>query len=213
MNELLEYIENNYPEIIEEHKRATTPFYYETGVEYHPISSGFGCGQGGSSEKFVIVNGDYIKGELKYCYMRSLYSPDRNYVLTMEDAHKQMKRVDESVAPLGNVIPDTNRFICLRHNGCNYTITQGWWRDYNSGTLRGRIIVHCEEDKEYYRRKPYHELYIAADGKHFCLKHVHSYDSGGREQYNFTKKISVREFKELIFGDPKFKLINDPGRG
>lgn len=207
--ELDKYIQDNYPHIIAEHKRATTPFYYEAGVEYHPITNGFGCDSGGSDERFIIKDGTYLKNGDVQMTLESLDKKDHRCIVRLSEAHTKIARVDESVQPKGNPIPSNKRVKYMTVNGMNFTITQFSWRGYKDNKLCGRIWIHCDqypksrvwgEDKS-----SWYELYNYL-GNGWNLKHVKSYDSVGREKYDIKFNVSMREFKRIIFGNQDIKI-------
>lgn len=209
METLQTYIEKNHPEVIAEHRRATTPFYYETGVLYHPITNGFGCGVGGSDEELIIVDADYMKSGSVNLRIQSLKKPENKYSVTLSHAHTKIARVDESIAPIGNIIPNSKQHIYITVDGKDYSIYQSYGRHYETKVKTGRIIIRCEQDtpsracgRDY---QPYYELY-SHFGSNWTLKHVTSYDSVAREQYTIKHNISVREFKQKVFGNPDIKF-------
>lgn len=146
METLHNYIEKNYPRIIAEHTRATTPFYYEPSVIYHPISNGMGCGREGSNERFVIRNGTYAKnGEIQMSLI-SLDKPEHKCSIQLSKAHLSIARVDESIAPIGKTIPNNRETKYMHINGRDYAVTQLHWRNYQDKTICGKIWVRCDQD-------------------------------------------------------------------
>ncbi len=212
METLLEYIEKTSPHIIDEYKRKTTPFYYEPDVIYHPITNGYGCGSQGSNERFVIKSGSYSKdGEIQVT-MQSLDKPDHRGIMSMSIAHKQFKRVDETKQPIGKHIPNNKSHLYINVNGKDYVINQNYFRFHQDKRLAGRVIIiclHSTPTRVYGEDKlPHYELY-SNFGSTWNMKHVTGYDSVGREIYDIKFKVSVREFKEKVFGDPNIKIKCD----
>jgi len=206
---LEQYIQKHRPNILDEYKRATTPFYYEPGVIYHPITNGFGCGPQGSNEHFVIKDGTYLKGGEIFLSLQSLDKADHRCSVLLSEAHLKIKRVDESVAPIGTPIPNDKEIKYMEIDGKNYTITQLTWRHHSDKTLGGKIWVRCDQyptTKVYgQERAAYYELY-SNFGSTWNLKHVKSYDEVAREQYDIKFNVSMREFKRIVFGDPNIKI-------
>jgi hypothetical protein len=207
-----EYIEKNHPEIIEEHRRLTTPNYYFAGGEYNPLRSGFGCI--GASNKILVMSdiADYVKGDI--CL--TLYDKDKpsnKYSVSLSKAHRDIKLAEEPKVFDGKLPKNSGVHKYITRNGCEYTIYLNTWREYQKNTLCVRMIVHRSIDapvKVYgVNKQPYFEVY-SHFGSRMHLKHVHGYDSVGREMYNGIKfDINVHKVKELIFGDPNIKLKCD----
>ena len=61
------------------------------------------------------------------------------------------------------------------------------------------------QDLPSHRKLACYEFYNIIGGS-WTLKHVKSYDSIGRENYDIKFKVSVRQFKEYVFGDPNIKF-------
>ena len=205
---LEQYIKKDYPSINEEYIRLTTPFYYEPNVIYHPITNGFGCGREGSKKEVVIINADYLANGERYISIQEVKDKSHNYSATGSIIHKQLKRVDESVKPIGIEIPNSKRIMYVSHNNVIYEVIQAYWREWEKKTLGGRITVWVwdeHDNNEIIRKKPYWELY-SYFGSKWHMKHVKSYDSLMREDYDIKFNISVREFKKYVFGDSDVKL-------
>lgn len=197
MENLEKYILLSYPHIIQEYNRKTTSNYYEAGVLYHPITSGFGCTSEGSNEPFEIENGVYLKsGDIQLTLVSKINKYHRCGVL-LSEAHKKIKRIDESVLPIGNPIPNSKKVLYIK----DFRIHQHYFTNHNK--LGGRIIIHKDGFKGYW------ELYSYIGNSSFSLKHVHSYDSVNREQYTIKHNVSVREFKQTVFGDSNIKFKCD----
>jgi hypothetical protein len=203
MDALIEYIKENNPAILEEYKRFSTPFYYETGVEYHPITNGFGCGPEGSNERFVIINGDYRSNGAVHLSMQAVKDKTRKVSVLLHEAHKKMKRVDDSVAPVGRPIPASHDTIYMTVNGVEYTIWQAYWN--NGKQPMGRIIIKYGEP-QYKNRNPYYEVYSYVDKGKWSIKHVTGYDSVGREHYTITHNLTLKDVKNSIFGNPEIEF-------
>ncbi len=209
MDTLEQYIAKHNPKIISEYHRATTPFYYEPDVIYHPISNGMGCGSEGSNERLIIKNGTYCKGGDIQLTLQSLDKPENRYGCSLSEAHLKIARVDETVQPIGKHIPNNREVKYMTINGRDYRITQLRWRRYDTKELAGKIWVTCEQDtpvraygRDYY---PYHELY-SNFGHTWNYKHITSYDTTAREIYNIKMGVSMRYFKEKVFGDANIKI-------
>lgn len=200
--DIQKYLEQNHPKVVEEYIRFTTPSYYEPNILYHPITNGMGCGFEGSNEPFEIINATYLKNGEMNINLRST-KKDTKIQIRKSEIHTKLKKIDESVVSKGIPIPNDKYVTYMTINGVGYVIIQSYWRDYSKKTLCGRVFVKCSDidgDKQ-----PYFELYCHF-GSTFNMKHVYSYDSAGRENYNFNKNISVRKFKELVFGNPNVKF-------
>ncbi len=212
MKTLEQYVSENYPKISEEFKRLTTPFYYEPNVIYNPIRSGFGCDSNGSTKPLIIVNGDYYKSGAIQIKLKEL-NGDSTYTVSKNELHTSLKRADESVEPQGLTIPNSKKIIYKLIDGKEYVIWQTYFRDYTTKKLGGRLIVKCDQWKNFLawgsKYDEYVELYSYIGNSSWTMKHVYSYDSVGREQDTITHNVSVRKFKEKVFGDPNVKLICD----
>ncbi len=123
-----------------------------------------------------------------------------------------MKRVDESVMPIGRHIPNSRKCIHMIRGGVEFTIWQAYWRSYDTKTLGGRVTVTRSDGRVSSTlggdRKEYHQLY-SHFGSVWHLQHTKSWDSVARENYDIKKNVSVREFKEIVFGDPNVKIKCD----
>lgn len=216
METLIEYIKSDYPEIIEEHKRKTTPFYYEPNVFYHPITNGMGCGSEGSNEPFEIINGTYHRNGEIHMSLQSATKSEHKICVSLSEAYKKLKRIDDLGVNENKVhgltIPNSNQQIYMNNDGKDYSITQLYWRDYYSNKLGGRVIVTCLQDKPSIvygsEKMPYYKLYSVNGDGDGCwnLEYVHSYDSIGREQYDMMYSITVKQFKSIVFGSHDVKL-------
>ena len=189
--ELIDFIKINYPEIVEVYRRKTTPFYYETGVLYHPMRSGFGC-IGGSKKPLKIIKATYTKDIV---YLHLVDDKGDKYSVTLDEAPTSIKRLDDSIAPLGNIIPDTKEIIYLTHNNIDYKITQMYFRNYGDNRLNARVWVRRSCDKEINGKQPFFELYSVIGKGKLNLCHTKSYDSIGRDNSDYKFNISVRQFK------------------
>ncbi len=209
METISQYVAKAHPHILEEFKRKNTPFYYEPGVVYHPITNGFGCGSEGSKERFIIKNGTYLKNGDISLHLQSLDKDDHRCGAYLSEAHTKIARADESIAPIGTPIPNDRETKYMTIDGKNYTITQLTWRNYQDKTLCGRVWVNCDQfpTSNVYGQdsKSYYELYCHFGSK-WNLKHVKSFDSVGRENYDMKMGISMREFKQIVFGDANIKI-------
>jgi hypothetical protein len=212
MESLEKYIQKTHPSIVEEYKRLTTPFYYEPTVIYNPIRSGFGCGAGGSSKPLVIEKGIYYKNGEITLSLKEL-GADNRYSILLSEAHTSIKRADETIEPLGLPIPNSKELLHMTIDGKNYVIWQTYFRYYENKRLGGRLIIRCDQWKKFNHsgseKTEFFELYSYIGNSSWSLKHVHSYDSVGREQYKIKHNVSVREFKETVFGNPNIKLKCD----
>ncbi len=208
--QLEDYVKENYPHVIEEFKRRTTPFYYEPGVLYHPITNGLGCGAGGSREPMMIVYADYLESGESFITLQSQLDSTRKFGIANSEIHTKIKRLDESIQPVGMTIPSGKRLRYMTVNGVRFEIDQAYWRNYSDKTLGGRVTVRSGDariDKDNYGRRhgAYYQLY-SHYGSKWTLKNVKSHDSTGREVYEMKHNVSVREFKTMVFGDPNIKI-------
>jgi hypothetical protein len=222
MESLEDYVKKDYMHIHEEWVRKNTPHYYETGVLYYPITNGFGTQTGGNPNKHLrIEHATYIKGGKRFIHLIEMNPPKGQtpsaYGSEDETIYKQLKRVDESILPVGNVIPHDNSRIFFTYNGIDYSIYQAYWRNYGDERLGGRITIRKvginingvkfpmpkELSEEYF------ELYSVIGKSEWNLKHVKSADKLGREDYDIKFKVSVREFKKFVFQNPNVKFITD----
>jgi hypothetical protein len=204
---LEQYINEFHPRIADEYKRYSTPFYYEPDALYHPITNGFGCGTEGSNKRLKIVNASYLKNGERHIKTVNVDDPSQMYSTEGSTIHTKLKRIDESIAPVGKVIPNDKRFIYILHNGIEYTILQAYWRNHKDNRLCGRIWVSKTADEEN-KKRPYFEFY-SYFGSTWALKHVYGYDQYD-EKYTIKFEVSVRQFKQIVFGSPdvKIKLSN-----
>lgn len=203
------YIKEKYPEKVEEYIRYITPFYYEPGVVYRTLVNGFGEGRPGSKQ-FMIKNGSYFDNEIHITLVEvnNPADPNHRYGVSLSEAHLKLKR-DVEETPKGLLIPNNKSDFIIKHNNKTYRIHQSYWRDYSSKRLGGKIWIHCDEDLPINRHQPYYELY-SYFGSKWNLKHVYSYDTTHREQYNIKFGISVRDFKQEVFGNSNIKFIHEP---
>lgn len=199
------YIKEKYPEKVEEYIRYTTPFYYEPNVEYRTLRMGFGEGIPGA-KKFVIKHGSYFDSDIQIT-LSEVGDPTHLCGVALSEAYLTLKRNIEET-PKGILIPNSKSDFVIKHNNRTYRIHQGYWRDYSSKRLGGRIWIYCDEDLPSNGYRPYYELY-SHFGSKWNLKHVHSYDTARRGQYTIKFGISVRGFKETVFGDPNIKFIHE----
>ena len=199
-----EYVRINYSNIIDEYYRYSTPFYYEMGVEYEFINQ-----EVYYKDIFLIENGRYsINGKLQSIRLYCKSKPDLKISYNIKDIPLKIKRVDETIKPIGNLIPQDKQFFHLKFNDTTFTIFQTYSRDYSSNYLTGRVIVKSDKMKRVNGYDEYFELYNYIN-KGWSLKHVFDFDSIGRENYKLTHNITVRNFKEIVFGDANIKLKND----
>lgn len=198
---LEDYIRIYHSTINDEYFRFITPFYYEPGVLYHPITNGYNCGIEGSNVPFKIIKADYLSnGD---CHITLENDKGDKFGANKLDIHKKFKRIDETIAPIGNIIPNSKRFIYIMHNNERYIIHQSYSRHYSNNRLGASIIVTKDDEK---KNTPYFHLYSHIGDSKFSCKTVKSYDNIGRENYDFYRNITVREFKKLIFGDSNIKF-------
>lgn len=203
--ELIEYIEKYYPEKIKEYERFSTPHYYEPGPLYRSIVSGFGESSPGR-KNFIIKEARYLSDDI-YLHLKDPKDPISEYSVSLFEAHTKLERVNDE-RPIGLFIPNSKEDLMIEVGGRKYEIHQAYWRGHSDNRLGGRVVVWCEEDEPEYGKKPHYELY-SHFGSKWHLKHVYSYDSMRREIYKIKFDISVREFKNIVFGDSNVKFVHE----
>lgn len=210
---LEDYVLEHKPSLYEEYKRATTPHYYEGGgVLYHPITNGYGCGSEGSSEPYYIEKVSLIDGGKDYnVTLRSVIDNSHAGGCKFSELPKSFARIDETEKPIGIKVPYDKQYLHLTINGIEYNVF--WWLQHEKETSwnekakwRGQVGVSSDSFPVINGHRTYYKLYITCYGDEFFLQHTYSYDSVGREQYNMYRGISVREFKEKVFGDANVKF-------
>jgi len=155
----------------------------------------------------MIKNAFYSDTDMQLT-LTKIGHPEDSYGVSMSEAYLKLKREVEE-EPKGIPIPNNKSDFNIVVNNKHYRIHQAYWRNYDTKRLGGRLWIHCDEDLPSNRHQPYYELYCYFGSK-WHLKHVHSYDSVYREQYDIKFNISVREFKQTVFGDPNIKFIHEP---
>lgn len=204
--ELIDYIKEKYPDKIAEYHRYITPYYYEPGVVYRTLTMGFGEYRPGI-QKFMIKHGSYSDNDIQITLFE-VGNPDHLCCVSLSEAYLKLKR-DVEEAPKQLLIPNSKSDFTITHGDKHYSIHQGYWRDYSSKRLGGRIWIYCDEDLPSNGHKPYYELYSYFESK-WNFKHVHSYDTVRREIYDIKFGISVRDFKKEVFGDADVKFVHEP---
>lgn len=203
--ELAEYFKTFHKKAYDEFVRFTTPNYYEPNIHYQLIDSIRGL-------TYEIVSGTYMRDGDIHMTLRNVKNHTHKISIHKSEAHLALKKVDESQLGVGLSIPNDKSNIYMIIDGVEYSIWQAYWRNYNDKTLGGRVIIRRTSDKpvktNYGEKQPYFELY-SHFGSKWHLKHVYSYDNVNREQYDVKFNISVREFKEKVFGNPNVKLKCD----
>lgn len=208
--DIQKYFEENYPKAVAEFVRFTTPSYYEPNILYHPITNGMGCGFEGSNEPFKIINATYLKSGEMHIMLQSTWKSDHKIIINKSEIHTKLKKIDETVESKGVLIPNDKRVTYMTIDGVQYQIWQAYWRNHDKKTLGGRVTIRRSSvdhmsDSYGRQRHPYFELY-SHFGSTWNLKDVHSHDSIGQEQYTFKRDVTVRQFKELVFGNADVKI-------
>lgn len=205
MISLEEYVIKSNSDLYSEYQRMITPFYYETGVLYHAITSGYSCGSRGSKNPLLITdchsesNGDFSIN------LQSQLKPENKYSVRWSEIHRSIKRIDDTATPIGNLIPNNRKVIYPIINGIEYSVVQHKWNNYYTGKLAGSITVREEDPTLINGCAPYYMLYTASDRA--FIKHVYSYNTVKRAQYYIISDVTVKKFKEIVFGNPNAKLI------
>jgi hypothetical protein len=201
--DFIEYVTENYSDIPDEYFRKITPYYYIPGVEYNPIVSGFGS-SGPSNKALFITDGTYVEGDI---FLHLVDRRGNSYVCELSTAHKKLKRANPYI--LNPVkIPNNKTSQYIFHNDIKYHISHLHHRSSNN-KLCMKMIVNSESfgKTTVYGtdRQHYYQVYRNYFTPETIVKHVFGYDGVGREQYNLTK-CTVREAKNIIFGNPDIKL-------
>ncbi len=203
--ELFEYINLYHNKTYQEFVRFTTPNYYEPNIQYQLIDDP-------RRLTYEIVSGTYMRDGDIQMTLRNVKNHTQKISVTKSEAHLALKKVDETQLGVGLSIPNDKTNIYMIIDGVEYNIWQAYWRNHNDKTLGGRVIIRRTSDTpvktNYGYKQPYFELY-SHFGSKWHLKHVYSYDSVNRELYDIKFNISVREFKEKVFGNPNVKLKCD----
>lgn len=190
---LQDYIQIDYPDIAEEYKRLTTPNYYECGVEYYPLRSGFG-GTGKKYKTLVFKNITLFKNNVFHARLYDKDNPKDSYIINSSSLHKDLVRVDENIEYKENLISDKRiRYIVV--DGVEYQIRFDVWREYQTQKIRWTVIVSSESFKFYYN-------YYNRTGVP-CLTY---HPTGKIDKYDFYRDCSVRKFKEIVFGNSNIKI-------
>lgn len=201
---LLEFLQEYHPETLEQHKRLTTPNYWECGVVYNPQVSGFGCS--GKSEKKLVLKDATVYKEDKHFTLYELNDPKQRYICTEKEAPFKLKRFDESVEYKDNMINDgVISYLTIGDN--EYKIRKYFDKSYSTGKVIFVIWVSVNNSSvtwEYYNRigKAEPVLKVNKPRKHYL----------DREDYDIHYKVSVRKFKEMVFGDPNIKIPSTKGK-
>ncbi len=206
--ELQSYLDKYHPDISAEFIRASTPFYYEPGVRYHPIRSGMGCGSGGSSEPFVIKDADYIKDGSMHVNLYNPDKPEHRIILTSDELSSAIKRIDDTIAPVGKSIKNSRRRLYMSVDGIDYDITQMYFRNYDDKKLSCRIWVSRSCDSPVKTNFNIHQPYFELVGtrKSLTMIKIFNWDSISRSQETYKHNVTVREFKQTVFGNPNIKI-------
>jgi hypothetical protein len=206
---LEQYVKERHVSVNEEYVRFITPNYYVANGEYNPIRGGFGCS--GPNSKILVIAPKcmYTKEDLHIeLYEKS--KPSQRYICMKSELHTSLKRVIEQESYEGELPRNNGVKKYMTIGESEYSIWMPTWRHYQSGKLQFRMIVRRSTDElvktNYGFSQPYFEVYNSASNGSFCLKHVYSYDTVQREQYNLKFGVSGRQIKEAIFDDANTKL-------
>lgn len=199
-----EFLLKNYPDKLEEFKRANTLNYYEAGKKYK-----FNKAHG----RTVILNDCELHEDMLALSLTDINDGSK-YSVDIEEAFSTLTKVDDDGIYNFNM-PVKNGSRYFEVNGIRYSIHIMRWHGYNSKKLESKVWIRNLTNpwtKKMYGRDytAYFELYsLLGDGK-WNYKHVHSYDDLAREQYDIKFNVSVRKAKELIFGDANVKIPKLP---
>lgn len=203
---LEKFLGEHYPKSLEAYKRRADPFYYEGETLYRPITSGFGCDDKGSNEPLKIVSASLINnGEDYVLSLQSQTNKNNKYSIRLSQACFSIARFDDTVIGTGIPVKASRNTFSFVSNGVTYEIYQSFHRNYEN-KLTGRMFIHSEAFGSSYGKRHYYDLYIAAGEPTFFLKEVYAYDSVQREQYTIHRNITVRQFKEKVFGNANIKI-------
>lgn len=203
---LEKFLEEHYPTSLEAYKRRSDPFYYEGDTLYHPIASGFGCDDKGSKEPLKIMSASLINnGEDYVLSLQSQTNKNNKYSIRLSQACFSIARFDETIIGTGIPVKASRNSFSIVNDGVTYEIYQSFHRNFD-GKITGRMFVHSESFGKSYGKRHYYDLYIATGDSVFFLKEVYAYDSVHREQYNIHKNLTVKQFKEKVFGNANIKI-------
>lgn len=208
-----EYMFHNYNKDYESYKkeklRLETPFYYETGVWYYDRNGSL----------VEIIDADYLLDGRVFYNCREI-NGKFNSGYQNNNIYKELRRKETDIKPLGNLIPNTRRFIyVINKYGELFEIMQHYGRNYNkpheitlSLSINSSSFPLLKYKNNTDKRVNYN-LYSNFGNT------MHLKETFGRDRsydYRIIKDISVRKFKEIVFKDPNIKLkcqlLDDYGR-
>lgn len=211
MKNLIDFLESEHSDIMEEFKRQATANYWQAGVAYNPITGGFGTARA-SNKRMIIKHARVSKGK---CFLHledeRPTKGHNGYEVDIAEAHKKLKRADENKDTIYEFnMPNLGDTRYLTVNDVEYVVRLITWREYKTERLCCRIWINEKNPTQIYNTgfttySPYYEIY-SHFGSKLNLKHVKSWDSVGRENYDIKLGISMRDIKSRIFGDPNVKV-------
>lgn len=194
-----EFCKKEYPESVEIYKRLITPNYYECGIEYTPLRSGFG-GSGSGYKTLVLKDCTIYKGEVTSYNLYDKNNPKNEYSCNPENIHKSIKRINENV-PYRKCIIDDGSSKCIIVGDREYDITLLYFRNYPDNRVGFRIFVKCKESPVWWE-------YYNMIGKAEPVLKINKVKKSimERDEYELFFGVPVRRFKEIVFGNPNIKL-------
>lgn len=198
MTQLNDFLQEHYPEALEIYKRLTTPNYYECGVEYYPQQSG--CGGVGKDYKKLLFKNATILKDTKHYHLIDIKEPQHSYGFTEQEAPFKLKRVNEDVEYKNNIIDDnTQKYITV--DGVEYSITQMFFRKYDTKKLEFRLFIRIVGNDNIFWE--YYNYGFGTKGNILCYYPDYKKDS---RNYNIQFNVPVRKMKEIVFGNPNVKI-------
>ena len=197
-----DFIKTHYPDTLEEYKRLTTPNYWECGILYYPMTSGC-SGIGKMYRTMKLVNATVFKNDKHFNFD---YTDGTGAAQIKEsEAHFKLMRVDENVEYKDNIINDgTISYITI--NNIEYKIRQYYFRNYSTNRIAFRCFVSSDQLENSY------EYYNLIGKGESILKTNKPQRHLTREEYNIQFKVSVRQFKQIVFGNPNIKIPSTKGK-
>ncbi len=189
-----EYIAKKCPDIIEEFKRLATPNYYECGVEYYPLVSGFG-GSGKEYKKLMLKECTVAESTVIY-HLYDVADPRNTYSVTSQEIYKKLKRVDENVRYKRNIQIDKAIKFVRQLDGNIFIVTSHTWKNHFNKRTDFKVVIRCSDTS-------FFEYYSMVGKGVANLKHHYK---GDLNTSTFEANVSVRKMKEIVFGDPNIKI-------
>ncbi len=205
--ELKDFLIDKHPSIMDEYRRYTTPNYYENGVLYYPVDGGFGNLNGSKNQRLKLISSSISKNNIEMTF-EDIKSKTK-YCCFITEAYKKLARVDEN-SPCKYNVNITSGTRYLIHNGSEYTIQLMYWLNHEGKRHDSKIWIRRLNDPVQFmygrNYEPFYELYSVIGKSSFSLKHVRSYDTVARENYDFYANLTIRRAKEIIFGTSDVKI-------